>query len=252
MNSATMFRRLLPLLLAAVLLPARADQVQLAVAANMAGPIRKIVAAFHRDTGHDAAVAIGSTGKFYAQIRNGAPFEVLLAADAATPRKLEEEGFAQAGTRFTYATGKLVLWSATPGVVDDRGAVLRAAPEGKLAIADPRLAPYGAAAIETLTNLGVVSAWQPYLVRGENIAQAYQFAATGNARLGLVALSQVMEDGRIAKGSAWIVPAQLHAPIRQDAVLLKNGAGHPAAAAFLHYLRGDTARALLRAAGYDA
>lgn len=247
-----MIRALLALLLAAVLLPARAGQVQLAVAANLAGPIRQIAAAFRRDTGHEAVVAIGSTGKFYAQIRNGAPFEVLLAADAETPRRLEAEGLAQPGTRFTYATGQLVLWSATPGLVDARGDVLRAAPTGSLAIADPKLAPYGAAALETLDHLHVRAAWQPRLVQGENIGQAYQFAASGNARLGFVALSQVMEDGRIARGSGWIVPAQLHAPIRQDAVLLKRGAANPAAAAFLQYLRGDAARALLRAAGYAA
>jgi molybdate transport system substrate-binding protein len=253
MNSATVLRRLLlPLVLCAAALPARADQVQVAAAANLAGTIRKIAAAFQRDTGHEAVVAIGSTGKLYAQIRNGAPFEVLLAADAGTPRKLEAEGFAQAGTRFTYATGQLVLWSATPGVVDDRAAVLRVSPQGKLAIADPKLAPYGAAAIETLQNLRLLAAWQPHIVQGENIAQAYQFAQTGNARLGFVALSQVMEDGRIARGSGWIVPAQLHAPIRQDAVLLKKGVGNPAATSFLTYLRSDHARMLLRAAGYAA
>jgi molybdate transport system substrate-binding protein len=137
-------------------------------------------------------------------------------------------------------------------VVDARGDVLRARPEGRLAIADPKLAPYGAAALESLQNLHVLAAWQAHIVQGENIAQAYQFAATGNARLGFVALSQVMQDGRIARGSAWIVPAALHAPIRQDAVLLKTGAGHPAATAFLSYLRSDAARALLRAAGYVA
>jgi molybdate transport system substrate-binding protein len=253
MNSAVvLLRRLLPLLFLATALPARAEQVQVAAAANLAGTIRKIAAAFQRDTGHEAVVAIGSTGKFYAQVRNGAPFEVLLAADAATPRKLEQEGFAEPGTRFTYATGQLVLWSATPGVVDGRGDVLRARPEGQLAIADPKLAPYGAAAIETLQHLHLLAAWQAHLVQGENIAQAFQFAQTGNARLGFVALSQVMEDGRIARGSGWIVPAQLHAAIHQDAVLLKKGAGNPAATAFLAYLRSDAVRALLRAAGYAA
>jgi molybdate transport system substrate-binding protein len=185
-------------------------------------------------------------------VRNGAPFEVLLAADAETPRRLEAEGLAVPGTRFTYATGRLVLWSAQPGAVDPRGDVLRQTPRGMLAIADPRLAPYGAAAIETLKNIGVLAAWQPHFAQGENIAQAYQFVASGNAPLGLVALAQVAEDGRIARGSGWIVPADLHAPIRQDAVLLQAGARNPAAAAFLQYLRGDTARAILRRAGYES
>ena len=225
-------------------------EVHVAVAANFAAPFQKIAAGFEAATGHRAVASIGSTGKFYTQIKAGAPFEVLLAADEATPKKLEREGFAQPGTRFTYAVGQLALWSATPGVVDARGDVLRAPPQGRLAIADPRLAPYGAAAIQALENLHVLAAWQPHLVQGESIGQAYQFVATGNAPLGLVALSQVMQDGRVARGSAWIVPADLHAPIRQDAVLLKAGATNPAATAFLDYLRSEPARAVLRAAGY--
>jgi molybdate transport system substrate-binding protein len=229
---------------------AQAAQVQVAAAANLAGIIRKIADAFERDSGHRAIVALGSTGKFHAQIRNGAPFDVLLAADEQTPRRLEAEGQAIPGTRFTYAIGRLVLWSASPGAVDAGGGVLRQPPRGPLAIADPKTAPYGAAAIETLTRLGVLAAWQPRLVQGENIAQAYQFVASGNAPLGFVALSQVGENGRIVRGSGWIVPEALHAPIRQDAVLLRAGASNPAAAAFLAYLRADTARALLRGAGY--
>ncbi|HEX2544982.1 MAG TPA: molybdate ABC transporter substrate-binding protein, partial [Ramlibacter sp.] len=191
-----------------------------------------------------------STGRFYAQIRNGAPFEVLLAADDETPQRLEAEGLARPGSRFTYATGQLVLWSAQPGVVDDHAAVLRQPPRGKLAIANPKLAPYGSAAMETLKNLGLLATWEPHLVQGENIAQAHQFVATGNAALGFVALSQVSEQGRITRGSGWIVPAKLHTPIRQDAVLLKAGASNPVAAVFLQYLRGDAARAVLRSAGY--
>jgi len=235
---------------------ARAAQVQVAAAANLALIVQKLAATFARDTGHQAVVALGSTGKLHAQIRNGAPFEVLLAADDETPRRLEAEGLARPGTRFTYATGQLVLWSATSGIVDARGEILRQPPRGKLAIADPRLAPYGAAALETLKNLGVLTAWQPHLVQGESIAQAWQFVATGNAPMGFVALSQVAAppsaDGmpRIGRGSGWIVPAHLHAPIRQDAVLLAAGANNPAASAFLAWLRGDAARALLRAAGY--
>jgi molybdate transport system substrate-binding protein len=252
--------RFLVALLLTLALPAHAGQVQVAAAANLAGPIQKIAAAFRRDTGHTAVVALGSTGKFHAQVRNGAPFEVLLAADAETPRKLESEGLARPGTRFTYAIGQLVLWSAQPGVVDANADVLRKPPRGILAIADPRLAPYGAAAVETLKNLGLLSAWERNFAHAENIAQAYQFAATGNAPLAFVALSQVAEpppnpppagEGpRIVRGSGWIVPAHLHAPIRQDAVLLNPGATNPVASAFLAYLRTEPARALLRASGY--
>jgi molybdate transport system substrate-binding protein len=228
----------------------RAGEVQVAVAANMAPAMAKIGAAFTRETGHRAIVALGSTGKFYAQIRNGAPFEVLLAADADTPAKLEAEGLAVRDTRFTYAIGRLVLWSAGEGLVDAQGDILRKAPRSRLAIADPRVAPYGKAALETLQNLGVLENWQPHLVTGDSVGQAYQFTATGNATIGFVALSQVAEDGRIARGSGWIVPARLHAPIRQDAVLLKTGAANPAATALLAYLRGNAARAILRSAGY--
>jgi molybdate transport system substrate-binding protein len=228
-----------------------AAQVQVAVAANMAAPMKKIAADFARATGHEALVALGSTGKFYTQIRAGAPFEVLLAADQETPARLEREGLAVPGTRFTYATGRLVLWSADPARVDAQGQVLRRPPAGKLAIADPRLAPYGAAAMQALQNLGVLPAWQSHLVQGENIGQAWQFAATGAASLGLVALAQVMVDGKVARGSAWIVPARLHAPLKQDALVLRRGAGNPAAKALVDFLKGNAARATLRAYGYD-
>ena len=230
---------------------ASAGQVQLAVAANMAAPMQKIAADFARATGHEAVVALGSTGRFHAQIRSGAPFEVLLAADEETPARLEREGLGVRGSRFTYAIGRLVLWSADPAGVDPQGQVLRRPPAGRLAIADPKLAPYGAAALATLQRLGVLPAWQPHLVQGENIGQAYQFAASGAAALGLVALAQVMADGKIRRGSAWIVPANLHAPLAQDALLLQRGQSNPAAAAFLAYLRSDAARATLRGYGYD-
>jgi len=242
-------RRLL--LLLALLAPcaAWAGEVQVAAAANLANAIQKIATAFQRDTGHHANVSLGSTGKLYAQIRNGAPFEVLLSADEETPRKLEAEGLARPSTRFTYAFGQLVLWSAQTGAVDARGDVLRQ-PRGKLAIADPRVAPYGAAAVEALKNLGVYAGWQPLLVQGESIGQAYQFAASGNAALAFVALSQVAENGLIARGSGWIVPATLYAPLQQDAVLLQPGADNPVASLFLAYLRSNAARAVLRGAGY--
>jgi len=245
-----MIRRLALLLAWLTVLAARAGEVQVAAAANLGPAVQQIAAAFARDTGHQAVVALGSTGKFHAQIRNGAPFEVLLAADAETPRRLEAEGLARAGTRFTYAIGRLVLWSNQEGVVDAGGEILRQPPAGKLAVADPRVAPYGAAALATLASLGVLPAWQPHLVQGESIAQAYQFVASGNARIGFVALSQVAQQGRIARGSGWLVPANHHAPLTQDAVLLSPGATNPAASAFLIYLRGNAARAILRNAGY--
>ncbi|HEY8358026.1 MAG TPA: molybdate ABC transporter substrate-binding protein [Ramlibacter sp.] len=244
-------RHLLLTLLLALTLPAQAARVQVAVAANVALAMQEIARGFARATGHEAVLVPGSTGKFYAQVRNGAPFEVLLAADQETPARLESEGLAVRGTRVTYATGRLVLWSAREGVVDAEGAVLRAPPKGPLAVADPRVAPYGAAARQALERLGMLTAWQPHLVQGESVGQAFQFVASGNAALGFVALSQVMEGGRIARGSAWLVPAHLHQPLRQDAVVLRAGQANPAAAALLQYLRSDAARAVLRGHGYE-
>jgi molybdate transport system substrate-binding protein len=236
-------------LLAAGLL--HAGQVRVAVAANMAVPMQRIAADFERATGHEVVPALGSTGRFYSQLRGGAPFEVLLAADEDIPARLEREGLAVPGSRFTYAVGRLVLWSLDPHGVDPQGNVLKQLPRGRLAIADPRLAPYGAAAIQTLGRLGVLSAWQPAIVQGESVAQAYQFVATGNASFGFLALSQVMSDGRITKGSGWIVPAQYHAPLNQDVVLLNGGRASPAALSFLAYLKSEPARATLRGFGYD-
>ena len=244
--------RLLSALLAAfAALHAHGADVSVAVAANFAAPMQKIAAGFERETGHRAVVAIGSTGKFHSQIRQGAPFQVLLAADDETPAKLVEEKLAVAGSAFTYATGRLALWSAQPGAVDARGEVLRRAGTSKLAIADPKLAPYGAAAMQVLDKLALRTAWQARLVQGENIAQAYQFVATGNAALGFVALSQVMTDGRIDKGSGWVVPSELHTPLKHNAVLLLRGKYAPAAAALLRYLRSDAARAVVLSYGYE-
>jgi molybdate transport system substrate-binding protein len=228
-----------------------ADEVQLAVAANFMAPAKVLAADFEKQTGHTAALSFGGTGKFYAQIRNGAPFEVLLAADDETPAKLEKEGAAIPGTRFTYAVGRLVLWSAKPGYVDDKGEVLKNGAFRHLAIANPRLAPYGAAAIESLTALKLLEATQAKFVQGENIAQAQQFISTGNAELGFIALSQVMKDGRITGGSAWLVPAALHLPIRQDAIILQTGKGKPAAEAWIKYLKGEKARAVIKSFGYE-
>jgi len=229
---------------------ARAGEVRVAVAANFTAPMRAISATFERATGHRALLSFGSTGAFYAQIRNGAPFHVLLAADDETPARLEREGLAVAGSRFTYAFGTLVLWSARPGFVDDRGAVLKQGGFARLALANPKLAPYGAAAMQVMEKLGLVAALQPKFVTGESIAQAFQFVSTGNAELGFVALSQVMKDGRIGAGSAWVVPAAMHGEIRQDAVLLAGGRAAPAASALLRHLREPAIVALIQGYGY--
>lgn len=230
---------------------ASAGEVQVAVAANFAAPAKRIAEAFARATGHRATLVTGSTGKFHAQIVNGAPFDVLLSADDETPARLEQAGHVQAGTRFTYAVGRLVLWSAKPGVVDGDGAVLKRGDFRHLALANPKLAPYGQAAMETLAALGLADALRPRFVLGENIAQTHQFAASGNAELGFVALAQVAKDGRIADGSGWIVPAHLHQPIRQDAALLARGRDNAAAKAFLDWLKGEAAQTTIRGFGYD-
>jgi molybdate transport system substrate-binding protein len=243
--------RFWPVLLVAMAAPALAGEVQIAVAANFTAPMKLIAAAFEKSSGHKAALSFGATGKFYAQVASGAPFQVLLAADEAMPLKLEKDGAAVAGTRFTYATGRLVLWSPQPGRVDPQGEVLRKGDFRHLAIAAPKLAPYGAAAVETMTKLGVAASLESRLVIGESIGQAFSFVQSGNAELGFVALSQVQQDGRLKSGSAWIVPQNLHRPIRQDAVLLTRGNGSAAAAALLDYLKTDSARAIIRSFGYQ-
>jgi molybdate transport system substrate-binding protein len=242
----------LPLLAALLLsgVAARADQVQVAVAANFSAPMQKIAALFERDSGHRAALSFGATGKFHAQIANGAPFDLLLAADSETPARLSQQGLGVAGSQFTYAVGKLVLWSANPDLVDAAGAVLKTGNFRHLALANPKTAPYGAAAIEAMTRLGVLAELQPRLVQGENISQAHQFVASGNAQLGFVALSQVDRGGKRVAGSMWAVPQTLYAPIRQDAVLLARGRDNPAALALIAYLKGDKARAVISAYGY--
>jgi molybdate transport system substrate-binding protein len=234
---------------------AQAGEVTVAVAANFTAPMQKIAKAFEQDTGHKAQLAFGATGKFYAQIKNGAPFAVLLAADDETPARLEKEALAIAGTRFTYATGRLALWSKQANLVDDKGEVLRSNSLNKIgihkiAIADPKLAPYGAAAMEVIHKLGVQANVVPKLVQGESIGQTYQFVSTENAQLGFVALSQISVDGRITQGSAWVVPQHLHTPLKQDAVLLNAGKDNAAAHALLKYLQGDTAKAIITRYGY--
>ena len=229
---------------------ARADEVLVAVAANFAGPLAAIGNGFTTATGHTLKVSAGATGRFYAQIAAGAPFEVLLAADDETPQKLIKEGHAVPGSSFSYAIGKLVLWSARPGYIDDQGAVLASASFAHLAIANPKLAPYGRAGIEVLQARGLSERVAPRLVTAESVAQAHQFVATGNAELGFVALSQVAAPGQPALGSYWLVPPSLYREIRQDAVLLQPGAAKPAAKALLAYLASPPAQALIRSYGY--
>lgn len=224
-----------------------------AVAANFTKPMTEIAAEFEKATGYGAKLSFGSTGKFVSQLENGGPFEVLLAADETGPQKLVQDGYAVAGSQFVYALGKLVLWSATPGYVDDQGKILSTGGFKHLALADPKLAPYGAAALEVLKNKGLLEKLQALMVQGENIAQTYQFISTANAELGFVALAQVIDinSGKIGSGSGWIIPGSDYAPIRQSAVLLKNGAENPAAQALLDYLKTAPALAIIKKYGYD-
>lgn len=229
---------------------ANAGDVQVAVAANFAGPLARLAEGFAAATGHTLKISAGATGRFATQIAAGAPYEVLLAADEETPRKLIADGLAARGTSFTYGVGKLVLWSAQPGLVDDQGAVLASGRFARLAIANPRIAPYGAAAIDVLKARGLHDAIAPKLVTAGSIAQASQFVATGNAELGFVALSQVMLPGKPVTGSYWVVPSRFYRELRQDAVLLKAGERNPAAAALLAYLKSEPARDVIRSFGY--
>lgn len=231
--------------------PVCAGEVRAAVASNFSAPVERIVELFRQKSGHTVKVSTGSSGNLYSQIRSNAPFDVFLAADDATPKRLEQEGLAVGGSRFVYATGKLVLWSVQPGFVDAKGSVLYKGSYNRLAIANPRLAPYGVAARETLEKLTMWNAIQGKLVKGENVTQAYQFVATENAELGFVALSQIMRDGKVTEGSWWLVPDDLHKPIRQSAVLLKGARDQAAARAFLDFLKGGEAVAVMRSFGYE-
>lgn len=239
--------RCLAALLFTVTIPAFAAETHIAVAANFTEPAREIAAGFEKATGHKAVLAFGASGAFYTQISHGAPFDILLSADAERPARIEQDGLAVHGTRFTYAVGQLALYSATPNLVDPRGAVLKRGGFDKVAIADPATAPYGAAAIETMRKLGIYDVLKPRIVTGSSIAQAYQFVSTGAAQIGFVALSQVIG---VPGGSRWIVPARLHGPIDQQAVLLKTGEDNPAARAFLEYLKSRPALAIIRRYGY--
>ncbi len=225
-----------------------AADVPVAVAANFTEPAKAIAAAFQAKTGHGVALSFGSSGQFYTQISHGAPFEVFLSADADRPAQAEKDGLSVPGSRFTYAVGRLALYSATPGLVDAKGAVLKTGKFEKLAIADPAVAPYGVAAVQTLTKLKLYDVLQPKIVKGTSITQAYQFVQTGAAELGFVALSQVIDQ---TGGSRWIVPKADHEPIVQQAVLLKTGENDPDAKAFVAFLKGPEARKIIKRYGYE-
>lgn len=227
-----------------------ADEVKVAVAANFTAPIQALAPAFEQATGHKLVASFGATGQFYAQIKHGAPFDVFLSADDSTPAKLESEGDTLPGSRFTYAIGSLVLWSADASYLDGTDAALKAGQFKHLSIANPKAAPYGLAATQVLDKLGLSDTVKSKLVEGQNITQAHQFVSTGNAELGFVALSQVYKDGKVSSGSAWIVPDDMYDPIKQDAVILKQGANNPAAAALVEYLKGPEAAKVIKSFGY--
>src|SRR5690606_16097695 len=227
-----------------------ADEVKVAVAANFTAPFQALAPAFEKATGHTLVASFGATGQFYAQINNGAPFDVPLSADDTTPARLESEDATASGSRFTYAIGSLVLWSADASYLDGTDAALKAGQFRHLAVANPKAAPYGLAAAQVLDRLGLSEAVKAKLVEGQNITQAHQFVSTANAELGFVALSQVYRDGKLGSGSAWIVPQALYDPIRQDAVILRQGANNPAATALVEYLKGAEAARVIESFGY--
>jgi molybdate transport system substrate-binding protein len=229
---------------------AHAAEVTVAVASNFSAPMRKIVQNFELESGHKVRLSYGATGSFYAQIKNGGPFQILVAADRETPAKLEKEGLGVTGSSFTYAFGKLVLWSRQPHLVDQQGEILKRGQFQKLAIANPKLAPYGTAAMETLGNLALMNQIRPKLVQGENISQAFQFVETENAQIGFVAMSQIFAQGKLVQGSAWVVPAHLYTPIQQDAILLVAGQGNAAALALMNFLKSPQAKSIMTEYGY--
>jgi len=228
--------------------PAAAAETSVAVAANFTEPAKEIAAAFNKATGHTATLNFASSGAFYTQLSHGAPFEVFLSADPDRPKRAEQDGLGVPGSRFTYAFGRLVLYSTQPGLVDDGGKVLASGNFNKLSIADPTAAPYGVAAVQTMTKMGVYSKVAPRIVKGSSLTQAYQFVSTGAAEIGFVALSQVIKQ---TGGSRWLVPTSMHKPIDQQAILLWTGAKNPAATAFLKFLKGAEARAIIKRYGYE-
>ena len=244
-----MIKSLIILLLCSSSLSLSADEIRIAAASNFNQALREIAARFEDQSGHRVSLIFASTGKLYAQIINAAPFDIFLAADSRRPELLEQQGLAVAGSRFTYAIGRLVLWSPRPGQLDDPVAVLRRGEFSRIAIAHPRLAPYGAAAMQLLQALGLDQDLKRKLVRGENVNQAYQFVKTGNAQLGFVAYAQLQRPATSIGGSSWLVPQSMYSPIRQQAVLLKD---KPASRKFLEFLRSQQVVNMLMDFGYDS
>lgn len=239
-------------LLMGMILPVTAAEVQVAVAANFTAPAKELAADFEKKTGDKLVLSFGSTGNFYAQIKNGAPFDVLLAADDTTPAKAVAEGYAIGGTSFTYVIGKLVLWSSDPQLIKGNAEILVTPAVKHIAVANPKLAPYGLAAHEAMEKLGIKASLSDKIVEGDSIGKTYQFVKTGNAQAGFIALSQCFRDGKLTGGSGWILPQELYGKIAQDAVLLNRGANNESAKRFLEYLRSSVkAREVYEAYGYD-
>jgi molybdate transport system substrate-binding protein len=232
--------------------PVWAGEVSVAVASNFAATMERIVPLFQKESGHTVKVSTGASGKLYAQIRSKAPFDVFLSADEEMPRQLVQDGLAVTGSRFAYAAGRLVLWSAQPGLVDEKGAVLNKGNFSMLAIANPRFSPYGVAAKETLTKLIMWNSIQEKLTKGENVIQTRQLVVTEKADLAFIALSQLMRDGKVIEGGSWWrVPPEMHKPINQNAVLLTSAKDKAAAKAFLAFLKSEKARVVMRGFGYE-
>jgi molybdate transport system substrate-binding protein len=237
-------------LLVLVVTPALGEQVLVAVAANFVPPFREVATEFEKATGHNVQIAAGSSGNFYAQIKNGAPFDVFFSADNERPKLLEEEGLGVKGTRFTYAIGRLVLWSPDPNLVKGQD-TLRSQKFKHLAVANPKTAPYGVAAMQAMQKLGIWESIQPRLVMGEGLGQTMGFIESGNAELGFLALSQVLDPKITGKGGRWDVPVDLHEPIQQDVVLLTKGKDNPAAKALMEFVSRSQATAIIERYGYE-
>jgi len=230
-----------------VINPAMADEINIAVASNFAEPIKEIASRYEKQSGHRINLVFGSTGKHYAQIKNGAPFAAFFAADARRPELLEKEGVALPGSRFTYAVGHIVLWSPKAGYVDALGKILQHKPFRHLAIANPRLAPYGKAAQQFLQARGLWEGLQDHMVRGENIGQTFQFVRSGSAELGIVAYSQVKRPGHPLEGSLWEIPPTEYTAIEQQVVLLEE---NPVARDFLAFVKSPEAINIILDFGY--
>lgn len=227
-----------------------AGEVSVAVAGNFFKPIKVLASEFEAKSGHKVALSVGATGKLYAQISHGAPFEIFFAADQKRPAKLVAEKLAIKESQFTYAQGQLVLWSKNPGVIDAQGKRLSSPDMKRLAIANPKTAPYGEQAVNALTKLGLYKQLESKIVQGQNIGQTYQYVSSGSVKQGIIAMSQVTVNGEITTGSSWIIPSDLYDAIQQDAVLLEKGKANPVATEFLDYIKTPSAVKIIRSFGY--